>query len=762
MEKQHTPVFKEHFGDELESWRLDENHRRNQITAGLPDRIPDETAERRSPLPTFSRKLPENARSVQPQDSPFVPPPEADLEIVSEEKPLDSPKTVVSKDFSPAVSPPKTRSRASSIMDPLVNPAELPKHMKSNASRFSFDFAGVGSAAQEKLLEEKHRQNNIRRQRESAASGLSAIASSTGGNDEDEGYGYGDMDFDDDGCEEKIPGVNADADDEFVNYNATIYGGQPTGFNNVSSVTLGLHHLHSFDNLGIDSSSVPQGLASNRFAQSQISPIQEYEEESRADNDSITTGLSGDADEDDIYFDDGIIEDVDREEGPPFDESLFDDDNSRVYGLPLRDLKPLIATHPATGDSSEQSTRPISLESRAIQTNTNTGASLGTRVTSAQPLDGLFPVRESAFIEKSDAATSGFNQAAELTHDNLAAYHNALAVAANRAALDGRFDRKSSVDETEKRTSFGEDQKMRVSFSEDLPSLHPLESYGYPDDDMGFDFDDNDDDDGIIAAANAEALENDDEGIYGREFGFFAHANGPEGAEYINGGYFGPASTEGIKRSHSGKDKFQEPTLTPITEQSEWSQRNSMVSLLHGSGSAYPSNLGLAQLADMQYDDTDLSLSALMKLRRGAWGGSNGSLRSSAGSHKSGSPSLPQAFPAHAPSGPSNVAAYITATRDVTNSDEMAHSNPGLTLQTHGLVSSPTLPSSGSESSPKRRNAVKSQGHSRASSGADSVSYVMESNEDGGGTRWVVEKRRILECGQMEILGRHLVEGGRI
>ncbi|MDT9071186.1 hypothetical protein, partial [Escherichia coli] len=49
-----------------------------------------------------------------------------------------------------------------------------------------------------------------------------------------------------------------------------------------------------------------------------------------------------------------------------------------------------------------------------------------------------------------------------------------------------------------------------------------------------FDYDDTDSalyDDPIIAAANAEALENDDEGIYGEEFGFYAHAHGYSGAQ---------------------------------------------------------------------------------------------------------------------------------------------------------------------------------------------------------------------------------------
>lgn len=69
--------------------------------------------------------------------------------------------------------------------------------------------------------------------------------------------------------------------------------------------------------------------------------------------------------------------------------------------------------------------------------------------------------------------------------------------------------------------------------------------------------------------------------------------------------------------------------------------------------------------------------------------------------------------------------------------------------------------SSGSDSSPIRRSAAKGKGHKRNSSGADSVSYIKEKNEEGAET-WVLEKRRTAESGQVEIVGRELVMGGRI
>ena len=52
------------------------------------------------------------------------------------------------------------------------------------------------------------------------------------------------------------------------------------------------------------------------------------------------------------------------------------------------------------------------------------------------------------------------------------------------------------------------------------------------------------------------------------------------------------------------------------------------------------------------------------------------------------------------------------------------------------------------------------KGH-RHKGSADSVSYVKE-EEEGGETRWVMERRRTGESGEVEILEREVVEGGRI
>ncbi|MCJ1410393.1 hypothetical protein MMC19_004478 [Ptychographa xylographoides] len=794
-ERQRTPVFKEQFGAELEPWRFDDNDRRNQHTTGLLDRMPVEYPGLTDiSLPPFARSFPPSLAKTLPVQGTTTLPPKALPPL-----PQDSDHAVpislpgqVPNNVTATTPPPKAQSRTPSLTDIATQSPGLPKHFKSNASRFSFDLAGVGSAAQEKLLEEKHRQKNSRRTRNSTSSRLSITASSTGGLDEDDDLAYNDID---DGqlLEEMIPGVNADIEEESepehdestrtLNFSLPRYT-HVNGSNGTSNVYL--NHFEDLQgrNHGLGTAQSYQfvngtqqghALSTSNLENNHDNSLTQVPENTHPSSQSLTHLLSDQLIlkpkqsiyQDELYFDDGMIDDFNEEDGPAFDETVFDDETSRIYGLPLRDLRPLpITLESFSADTSQQSTRPISAESenKSHHINPETKVDLD-RI--SMPPPGPLPIRKSSVIMES-GSKGGPSLPDHLTQDNLAAYHTALANAADRAARDGRFNRKPSLDEHGSWETIVEGQQSRVSFDK-LPVINrDLGS------DLGdFNFEDDQEDDAIIAAANAEALENDDEGFYGQEFGFFAHANGFGEVQYANGGYFGPAGLDQLKRSHSGKADFQEPSLTPITERSEWSQRNSMVSL--AIQSVYSPSLptpGLAQLADaMQYEDDNMSLSALLKLRRGAFGGSNGSLRSS-GSHKSVSPqTLLQQAPAvaltYGLSG-SNLAgsSYSLATNsDVSSDADKSSSSPTLTLQTQGLTMLvPSLPydsSAGSDSSPQRRKATRGLGHSRNSSGADSVSYIKELDEDGAG-RWVLEKRRTIENGQVEILGRQIVEGGRI
>ena len=154
-EKEHTPVFKENFDESADSWSTEMGNPAKEkasafmyqvsLQASQPDPSP-------ASLPAFARKLPSNISSNNDAVRKVSSPPKAPLTMLLE-TPSPHQKSARS---SPPTSPPSVRSRATSITDPSYN-AQVPQRYKSNSSRFSFDLAGVGSAAQEKLLEEKHR-----------------------------------------------------------------------------------------------------------------------------------------------------------------------------------------------------------------------------------------------------------------------------------------------------------------------------------------------------------------------------------------------------------------------------------------------------------------------------------------------------------------------------------------------------------------------------------------------------------------------------
>ena len=767
-DRQRTPVFKEHFGDDIDTWRFDEKDRRNQVTTSILERAPAEISEkRRSPLPPFAQKFPEQVTDPLLLSDPtfaVAPPPISSTRNASTKRSrvsLSPPSQQPLISQSPSNSTSRSRSRTPSGRDSGLSGADLPHHLRSNGSRFSFDMAGVGSAMQEKLLEDKHRQKSAQKARMSRSSQLSAAAT-------DEDFDYDDVDFGED-LEEEIPGLNTDEDELFNSQrvaNSTLlqsgesfHQARPTtSFGNAfNTQTAGQLYTHANTNLGSGFPRTQQTASGDDRA-----PKQGSEVRGGIDDNS--------SEDDDLYFDDGMIEDIDLQEGSKFDESVFDDENSRIYGRPLRDLEPAeplsaVPENEAGEESSEQSTRPISLES-SLATGQNHAATADTSRTSVQPQDKLAAGRRGSTLRQ-DVTLQNLDAGTSLTQDNLAAYHDALALATHKAAQEGRFDRKASVDESGVPDPLT-GSTNHVTFDQ-LPSrtsnpigLGVVGNAGLDDYEA--------DEDDIVAAANAEALENDDEGFYGREFGFYAHSNGSEDAEFANGGYFGPAGMNDIKRSHSGRVNGQEPSLTPITERSEFSQRNSMISLpLHSGHSAFPPTAqtpGLAQIADsiQLEDDSNMSLSALLKLRQSAWGGSSTSLHSgNGGNAKNGSPpKFNQSMPPPARPPPPTPQPH--------HQQENKSRPTPLKLHTQDLMMTPILPpppSGGSDlpTSPLRRNGLKghsspAKGHSRNSSGADSVTYIKEKDEEG--TRWVMERRRTAESGQIEVLGREVVEGGTI
>ncbi|KAJ5273361.1 hypothetical protein N7478_008486 [Penicillium angulare] len=646
----HSPAFKEHFEDDEKVLQVEN---KGYLHSSLLTN-PTQSGYEKS-IPVFARKFP----STAPEHSPEAGDEYGNLPAeLPADVPVELPAEVPSEySTSPPKESPPASQRDQDVI-PKVYPAGLPKHLKSNASsRFSFDMGGVESSVQEKLLEEKHKAKEAARKLEDGYF-----------DDFDDDFDN-DMLDDMDDLEETIPELNADYDEyediapaPLRNVNGDLKSWAAPGLSPVvaSPITPAPPHEIPMSALSADE---PESVDSNPYFNSEemnkpeenpvVSPldkepsvgVQAISENTAQvpQNDQPNMPIGGD-DEDDLYFDDGQFGDEFAEElalaaqsvdsqGQGFDESIFDDVTSHLYERkPVKKEPEQASSQKEDLSDNERLDKEISLEEDASQ-----GLKHMPSVASeyapfkrgplGEPIPNLGPARAHGGV---------------LTEQNLDILHNALAFAASESVGQGPFGRtfstseRSLAQESISQTSHTGDSQPGL-VSDDSRVSQGAEMIGFDDvfDDHIYD-DDPYYDDPIVAAANAEALENDDEGFYGQEFGFYAQAHGSSNStEMTNGGYFGPRGVEGITRSFSSRGKFQEPSLTPITERSEWSTRNSMISVkAHGASlsNASLASPGLAQLVDMGSLDDEMTLSALMKLRRGAWGGSNGSLRSSAGS----------------------------------------------------------------------------------------------------------------------------------
>ena len=787
----YSPVFKEHFQDDrqnlrpaqtgyLHSLALSENN--SQISSAS--------------VPAFAKKLPvvinkdSQVRGTPPSRPPPPPPKqETQLQAVSEGASGVS-YSPPEQDVSLATSP-VPRSNTPPSVSSIRRASGLPKHMTSTSSRFSF-IANGDSAAQEKLLEERHKQH---------ASNNKSAPEHTDQGQEDDDYDDYDLDADDD-LEERIPGVNAEGSDEEETRRSSI--SLPTSHKPIN-LKIDPEVANDYarnDNLEKFSFTPdPSVLSSVSTAPSQPTPRDEEgriigladtsysprratgHQRHRSDLSimQVSSGLAGlglttlqaqkesqlsaplhvrtdrfDAFKDeDIYFDDGefgdLIEDVNNEE---VDERIFDEGSEAVRDIPAENARKLELAQ-------QQSSTGKAIPGFQAQ-------SMHQLVSHAADQEGAQPSHQ---LSVENGISTGLDAASGLTEGNLAAYHAALVSAADIAAANGRFTRSISNSRySETQTSTSQIEDSPPGLSDDKRNSHNVELSGVDEDD-GFDFDDNDVDD-LIAEANAEVLENDDDGFYGQEFGFYARAKGKNASELEYGGYFAPRGFSGVKRSHSAKANFPEPSLTPITEKSEWSARNSVVSLqipgIPGSAQSIPSP-GIAQLLDFEASsfDENMSFEALMKLRRGTFGGSSTSINSLGGPPNS---SPLGHVPAHSFAGPDVGHRMTSSIHSLTGSagipeseEEEDHMWEEPTFTRNTPTKEPeTLelrtPESTANFSPLSTRSEKGRGiHSRSSSGAESVSYVRDT--DG---RWLQERRRTSDDGEGELIEREYLAGSRI
>ncbi|EFQ87459.1 hypothetical protein CFE70_006154 [Pyrenophora teres f. teres 0-1] len=932
MDREHTPIFHEHFDDDTSYEQSQAAIRAEQLAN--KDFLARNSAQlappRRSPPPPPPPQPKNSPPPPPPQTAPPPPPPRPQssppprqsmhtfdngpsiLSPVQEsESPIDvSTDVTPRKKKSTKTPPPPARSRATSVTDPSFQPAGLPAHFSSRASRFSFQISGGTDSAQEKLLEERHKAKEAEKKQ--------ARISTHSVEDEYDDYGMDDYDMDG-GYDEEIPMLGEE--DEFggglgdqtldSGINAFDFSSlsMQSGMNNLMSPLNPLAQMPT--PIDMNGNRIGYAMSEQMIQQLQISPIPgQFDGQGAANMHIHGLGLT-DLDErsnstptkatdapantmapnnqrslsnidldDDMYFDDGLIGDQDEIDAAEFDESVFDDPSGPLYERKVKF---------AEGESAPAipQARPYDL------INSETGYDADDDTVS-KGVDESEP----SLAHKTSVA----QQNSVPSFDNLAAYHSALADAATRAQAEGRFSRKASVDAGH----VSSDADELPSLSNSRPSLVPddgrfsVDTISFPMDndvygmDSSFvddyeysDFDSAMEDDPIIAAANAEALAYDDEGFYGQEFGFYASAAGESPSAW--GGVFGPS---GIGRTVSGRNAVREPNLTPITERSEYSTRNSFISLNHFRDGQQPiTSPGLAQLARLSpygfpgTDEEELSLDALLRLRKGAFGGSANSLPGSVsnsprtsspmgmqflhrtsspvgnrmrehpsssqeseegqgedddgltdavnGAYESGRSSEQESDGEERPESPTLTSSdynNMSSPMGYTVGNEApllppiselyAQHNLSLAMSPTGMpISSPTnvslpispfpmplpspylaqhnnrppnppsidtslsspsaptvstsaggprRPSMGlspiSNSSPITPNGSSggwNRGHSRKGSAADSVTYVREHDEAGEG-RWVLERRRTAESGELELIGRQIVEGGRI
>ncbi|KAH9864391.1 hypothetical protein J1614_010325 [Plenodomus biglobosus] len=920
VDKEHTPVFREHFDD-------DTSYEQSQAAIRAETLVNKDFLARNSVQflpPAISPQLPPAGPKDPPSPQVVPPPPpgptyqafDSGASILSpvQESPdlVSSSVEVTPRKRQSTKSPPPARSRATSVTDPSFQPAGLPAHFSSRASRFSFQIPGGSDSAQEKLLEERHKAKEAEKAFKQVRDSTNSLV------DEYDEYDMDDYDMDG-GFDEEIPMIGEE--DEFEGlgnqtldsgFNGFDFSSTQAGAQNLVNPINGLMHLQQpldmygnpigfamseealqqFQALAISSQPYhpggPNGLTVSGHQEAPNGPSSTAPQNAPLDT---TAGASQTHNNiqldlgDDMYFDDGLIGDQEDPEPAEFDENVFDDPEGPLYDRKVK-----------FSDMEEASQTLLPPHTNAVMTS-ETGYEADDDTVSKH-------------LEKSEPmlahSTSIAQQRTLPMFNNMDAYHSALADAANRAEASGRFTRKASVDAGQPTPDI-DDSSVK---SNSRPSLvpddgrHSLDtdvfppeddlfgmSSGYVDDYDYSDFDSAMEDDPIIAAANAEALAYDDEGFYGQEFGFYASAAGEASSTW--GGFFGPS---GLGRAPSGRNAVREPNLTPITERSEYSTRNSFISLNHFRDSTQPlSSPGLAQLARMSpygWPDSseDMSLDALMKLRKGAFGGSVASLPGSAsGSPRNSSPMGMQFVPrSSSPVGnrmkeqnddyqenngyanglvnledsqqdDEGLMDAVNATydgEDNESDDQERTESPTLNASEYNSLSSPTGHSVGNEapllppiselyaqhnmrchtslslspgglnltsaanvtlamsphgvllSSPNRdqkrppappsidtslssptattsnstgprRQSVGfispisnsspltpsgagwRAGHSRKVSAADSVTYVREHDESGEG-RWVLERRRTAESGELELIGREIVEGGRI
>ena len=626
-ERLHTPVFTEHFDDDDDDGKFKEYQAAVQAECLADENFISRNLATEQYVPvkaTFEVGMlrgafPARIDSLKPRSGAALKLVEA-LEASSDSSPLlEETSEASNSEFEERIGSEKHNSSTDRT-------SSIPSRWASKASRFSFQTGGSDSAAQERLLEERHKQKSAAQGLTDAVKDMSLLNENADFDDM-----YNDICDDGDYLEEQIPGVNAEfEDDELANGNLASIGVAEMSFDT-------LHRTKGSTNVFEKTEAQEDGQIRSEAANFPGFSV-----------DSASLKLKT-VENDDLYFDDGAIEYVNESAELSFNESMIDD-----FERPIKISKLDISDNDGNANNKWNQWRQSSHE---------------------LPRSMALPLPRTTSLRVQTT-----NQG--ISDPTIDAYYGALADAANKAVAEGKFDSRGTFnadDDNDNDKYYDDDRRISQSaggvisggskvnefpiwtkqtMSEETSNIG-LETFsnnithydGNPD--VDYDYDRTTDEDDIVAEANAEALANDDDGFYGQEFGFYAHAVGNAGEEEqaANGGFFGPRGFDGLGRSASGRNAVREPNLTPITERSEFSARNSYVTLLN-SGVSPPNiaasgnlaasfattpssanhsspNLSLTHLVHPYgFEQDDMTMSQLLKLRRGAFGGSSSSLKS--------------------------------------------------------------------------------------------------------------------------------------
>jgi hypothetical protein len=446
----------------------------------------------------------------------------------------------------------------------------------------------TGAAKQERLLEERHR---LREQERKTSDGP---ADGDARFDDFDEYSDYDAMMDDDGLEERIPGVNADydyedeedleaamdPDNDQENFAGFVFQRSNPASSLVSPRTPGMLPTPRDANGKVIGFAMTKDTTPTTDSPMSPAPLmllkgdhpgtQGPEEgipeeavfrpsfpSAAVDQPAAMNSQPPPRADDDIYFDDGLADELDFEhDGTVFDESIFDNNDTDQYGRPIPGAFAQAKEAMQAAHQQQPSKRDSEIASSASE---QTGTAHLTAHTS------LTVGQQSSSHQVEDLTPKPPAEALVGVPGQDLAYQAALAEAAQKAAASGKFRRCSSPEVLAGLTDPPlDDGHTRPQDPDANGYLDDYDNDGFTNDFDDFDFDD----EAIIAEANASALANDCDGFYGQEFGFYSapipHHNSHQSSssatsnsgsgvlttenlfQYANGGYFGPADAAGV------------------------------------------------------------------------------------------------------------------------------------------------------------------------------------------------------------------------